>query len=99
VRKFFAVRRKINTHYIKSALADDSALKIASRRIGPALVFERLWEETGCRIVIAQPCGASSRFVFFGPLADAEDLAKSLQIDRAGHQQRNMSVDFCFCSV
>ena len=41
-----------------SAVADDSALKIASRRIGPALVFERLWEETGCRTVIAQLCGA-----------------------------------------
>ena len=32
-------------------------MKIASRRIGP-LVFERLWEETGCRAVIAQLCGA-----------------------------------------
>jgi hypothetical protein len=28
-----------------SAAADDAALKIALRRIGPALVFERLWEE------------------------------------------------------
>jgi hypothetical protein len=24
------------------------------RRIGPALVLERLWEETGCRAVIAE---------------------------------------------
>jgi len=40
------------------AIADDSAMKIASRRIGPALVFERLWEETGCRTVIEQLCGA-----------------------------------------
>jgi hypothetical protein len=39
---------------VLSAVADDSALKIASRRIGPALVFERLWEETGCRAVIEQ---------------------------------------------
>jgi hypothetical protein len=31
---------------VLSAIADDSALKIASRRIVPALVFERLWEET-----------------------------------------------------
>ena len=30
-----------------------AAIKIAVRRIGPALVFERLWEETGCRAVIA----------------------------------------------
>jgi len=43
---------------VLSAVADDSALKIASRRIGPALVFERLWEETGCQAVIAQLCGA-----------------------------------------
>ena len=31
--------------------------KIAVRRIGPALVFERLWEETGCRAVIAELAG------------------------------------------
>ena len=42
---------------VLSAIADDSAMKIASRRIGP-LVFERLWEETGCRAVIAPLCGA-----------------------------------------
>ena len=42
---------------VLSAIADDSAMKIASRRIGP-LVFERLWEETGCRAVIARLCGA-----------------------------------------
>src|SRR5579863_4733051 len=38
---------------VLSALADDAAIKIAVHRIGPALVFERLWEETGCRAVIA----------------------------------------------
>jgi hypothetical protein len=32
-----------------SAASGDAAVKIAVRRIGPALVFERLWEETGCR--------------------------------------------------
>src|SRR3982074_3183703 len=42
---------------VLSALADDAALKIAVRRIGPALVFERLWEETGCRAVIAELAG------------------------------------------
>src|SRR5262249_15937942 len=36
-----------------SAAADDAAVRIAVRRIGPALVFERLWEETGCRAGIA----------------------------------------------
>jgi hypothetical protein len=32
---------------VLGALDDDTAARIASRRIGPALVFERLWEETG----------------------------------------------------
>jgi hypothetical protein len=40
-----------------SAAAVDAAIKIAVRRIGPALVFERLWEETGCRAVIADLAG------------------------------------------
>ena len=38
--------------------ASDEATKIAVRRIGPALVFERLWEETGCRAVIGDLAGA-----------------------------------------
>jgi hypothetical protein len=41
-----------------SAAADDTAIKVAVRRIGPALVFERLWEETGCRAVISALAGA-----------------------------------------
>jgi hypothetical protein len=36
---------------VLSAASDDTAIKIAVHRIGPALVFERLWEETGCRAV------------------------------------------------
>src|SRR5258708_23318121 len=42
---------------VLSAATDDASLKIAMRRIGPALVFERLWEETGCRAVIAELAG------------------------------------------
>jgi Transposase DDE domain len=42
---------------VLSAAADDAALKIAVRRIGPALVFERLWEETGCRAVTTELAG------------------------------------------
>jgi len=42
---------------VLSAAADDAALKIAVRRIGPALGFERLWEETGCRAVITELAG------------------------------------------
>ncbi len=36
---------------------------IRNRRIGPALVFERLWQQTGCRRVIAQLLGRR-RFEF-----------------------------------
>jgi hypothetical protein len=42
---------------VLSAATDDASLKIAMRRIGPALVFERLWEETGCRAVMAELAG------------------------------------------
>jgi hypothetical protein len=40
-----------------SAAADNAAIKIAVHRIGPALLFERLREETGCRAVIADLAG------------------------------------------
>src|SRR5580698_4758107 len=42
---------------VLSAASDEAAVKVAVRRIGPALVFERLWEETGCRAVIAALAG------------------------------------------
>jgi hypothetical protein len=34
------------------AMRDGSAVAVDVRRIGPPLVFERLWDETGCRAVI-----------------------------------------------
>src|SRR6476620_6449957 len=42
---------------VLSAANDDAAIKIAVRRIGSALVFERLWEETGCGAVITELAG------------------------------------------
>ncbi len=42
---------------VLSAAADEAAIKIAVRRIGPALLFERLWQETGCRAVITELAG------------------------------------------
>src|SRR6201981_4228317 len=42
---------------VLSTASDDTTIKIAVRRIGPALVFERLWEETGCRAVITELAG------------------------------------------
>jgi hypothetical protein len=43
---------------VLSAAQEEATLKIASRRIGPALLFERLWEETGCGKVIEELAGA-----------------------------------------
>ena len=42
---------------LAAAESEDTA-RIATRRIGPALAFERLWEETGCRAVITDLAGA-----------------------------------------
>jgi len=42
---------------VLSAASNDAAIKIAVRRAGPALVFERLWEETGCRAVVTELAG------------------------------------------
>jgi hypothetical protein len=43
---------------VVAAIVDDTAATIATRRIGPALVFERLWEATGCQAAIAELSGA-----------------------------------------
>src|SRR5271168_1953214 len=42
---------------VVDALNDGTAISADVRRIGPALVFERLWDETGCRTVIEQLAG------------------------------------------
>ena len=43
---------------VVNALAEGTVTANAARRIGPALVFERLWEETGCRKVIEDLAGS-----------------------------------------
>ena len=43
---------------VVNAHAEGTATANAARRIGPALVFERLWEETGCRAVIEDLAGS-----------------------------------------
>ena len=43
---------------VVNAVADGAVTANAARRIGPALVFERLWEETGCRKVIEDLAGS-----------------------------------------
>src|SRR5262245_9705745 len=42
---------------VLAAAEANEARKFATRRMGPALVFERLWEETNCRAVIAELAG------------------------------------------
>src|SRR5262249_40081547 len=42
---------------VLSAPSNDAAIEIAVRPIGPALVFERLWEGTGCRAVGTELAG------------------------------------------
>src|SRR5580704_18070783 len=42
---------------VLSAASNDAAIQIAVRGIGPALVFERLWAETGCRAVVMELAG------------------------------------------
>ena len=43
---------------VVDAVAAGEATASAARRIGPALVFERLWEETGCRKVVEDLAGS-----------------------------------------
>ena len=43
---------------VVNAFAEGAVTADAARRIGPALVFERLWEETGCRKVIEELAGS-----------------------------------------
>src|SRR3974377_869185 len=43
---------------VVNALAEGTVTANAARRMGPALVFERLWEETGCRAVIEDLAGS-----------------------------------------
>jgi hypothetical protein len=42
---------------VVDAFNDGAGIAAAVRRIGPALVFERLWQETGCREVIETLAG------------------------------------------
>jgi hypothetical protein len=42
---------------VLAAAENDEATKVTTWRIGPALVFERLWDETGCRAVIEELAG------------------------------------------
>src|SRR6202451_4024767 len=43
---------------VVGAVADGEATTSPARRIGAALAFERLWEETGCRAVIESLAGS-----------------------------------------
>lgn len=51
------------TLLLLSAYRRGEVAKVATRRIGPALVFERLWKDTGCKDVIKSLLG-NRRFEF-----------------------------------
>ena len=42
---------------VLTAYERGEATKVATRQLGPALAFERLWQQTGCRRVIAELAG------------------------------------------
>jgi hypothetical protein len=42
---------------VLEAVRDDKTTSVSVERIGPPLVFERLWDETGCRAVLNQLAG------------------------------------------
>src|SRR6516164_6509506 len=42
---------------VLTAYERGEATKVATRQLGPALAFERLWQETGCRRVIGELAG------------------------------------------
>ena len=44
--------RLSETALVLSAVRDGDGLVVDSRRLGPPLIFERLWRETGCPAVI-----------------------------------------------
>ncbi len=55
--------RFVQQALVLDATRNGDAPTVAVRRIGPALLFERLWEETGCRTVIAASArGRGHRF-------------------------------------
>ena len=55
--------RFADTAVVLSAFETGDATMVAHRQLGPALVFERLWRETGCARVIAE-LAAEREFAF-----------------------------------
>jgi hypothetical protein len=49
--------RFAHTAVVLTAYERGEATKVATRQLGPALAFERLWQETGCRQVIGDLAG------------------------------------------
>jgi hypothetical protein len=49
--------RFVQQAMVLDAVRNGEAPAVAVRRIGPALLFERLWQESGCQAVIAAVAG------------------------------------------
>jgi len=50
----FAASVEVRARLNAGKLADDQLRALAARRIGAPLLFDRLWEETGCRAVLEE---------------------------------------------
>jgi hypothetical protein len=84
---------------VLGAVANGAAMTVAVRRLGPALVFERLWAETGCQAVIAALAGgrghrfALERAVFLTVLHRLMGGGSDLAADRWREDYRILGSD------
>jgi hypothetical protein len=79
-----SVARLAQRSMVLSLVEDEAAPDARCRRIGPALFFERLWHEVGCRAVLAE-LAAERPVQLVGPF---NGFAKSviLRINKARDQ-------------
>lgn len=84
---------------VLSADARGEATRVESRRLGPSLVFERLWAETGCRQILDSLLArrefgfAVERAVFLTVLHRLFDPGSDRQADRWRHAYRIQGTD------
>ena len=84
---------------ILSLIEDGSAPDVACRRIGAPLLFERLWQESGCRAVVegllagsSRPSARAFRIAFFTVDLQTPAMAAILARNHAHKPQRWISL-------
>ena len=75
---------------VLDALNRGEAKVAATRRIGPALAFERVWEETGCKSVIER-LGERAQARFFAGARDVPHRAASPLLRRLRPRRRPLA--------